>query len=387
LWLQVAVVQPTVDFEPRLLGLLALLELLTTPGRGDEPALLQPLTLPSWLPKTPAGRQQVLRRYEQAQRRLAQKRLPYDLKKKLSKKDKKALKNMKVSLSDPEAALGWDKVGTFRPLYNVLLLQATDAPLTLSWDVQARNNDDGLLRPMLERSRAHLEQPLEEVLVDGGFVSVADLVYCEEHGVTVYAPVGQPQALAATTEQADQQATQQASSAGEGGKAKKGKKLAKSVFRYSGEEKVYYCPEGKRLAEAYRSTEQRSSGVELPVIVHRASGEDCQKCPRQPGCTSNPARGRVVKRYEGEESLERLQQRMQEPASRAIYKLRCQSVELGYANIKEHHGLRVFRSFGMKRARAQVGLIVLASNGLRISRILQRRHNNQPSPEPLQPTG
>jgi hypothetical protein len=48
-------------------------------------------------------------------------------------------------------------------------------------------------------------------------------------------------------------------------------------------------------------------------------------------------------------------------------------VELGYADLKEHRGLRVFRSFGRKRARAQAGLVILASNGLKIMAALQRR--------------
>ena len=76
------------------------------------------------------------------------------------------MKRMKVSLTDPEAALGWDKVGTYRPLYNVPLVQATDAPLTLAWDVLARNNDDGLLRPMMEKTKEQLGRHLREVLVE-----------------------------------------------------------------------------------------------------------------------------------------------------------------------------------------------------------------------------
>jgi len=115
----------------------------------------------------------------------------------------------------------------------------------------------------------------------------------------------------------------------------------------------------------------------LPVIVHRASGKDCQACAQKKRCTSNPKKGRVVKRYQGEEALERLQQRMAEPASQKVYQQRSQTVELGYADLKEHRGLRVFRCFGRKRARAQAGLVILASNGLKIMHALQRRENGQ----------
>jgi hypothetical protein len=42
----------------------------------------------------------------------------------------------------------------------------------------------------------------------------------------------------------------------------------------------------------------------------------------------------------------------------------------------------VFRCFGRKRARAQAGLVILASNGLKIMAALQRR---QSAEQPLAP--
>jgi transposase len=382
LWLELlsggVAVAPLLD---GLLHLLALLELLSPQGLESWSP-----RLPAWVPTTAAGRIRVLRRYEDAQKRLAQKAQPYQAKKKLSKKDQATLKRQKVSPTDPEAALGWDKVGTFRPLYNVQLVQATDAPLTLAWDVLARNNDDGLLKPMMEKTHEQMGRHLEEVLADGAFVSVGDVLWCEQQGIVVYAPAGKAAAAqesgaqAAGTPPATLPQGLQPQEVGSSGK--KEKKLAKEAFRYEQEEKVYYCPQGKRLQESYRTAEKRHNGVELVVIVYRAAGEDCQACPQQQGCTSNPKKGRVVKRYEGEEALARLRQRMSTPASQQVYKERCQSVELGYADIKEHRGLRVFRCFGRKRARTQVGLVILASNGLKIMAALRRRQNTDPALAP-----
>jgi Transposase DDE domain len=72
-----------------------------------------------------------------------------------------------------------------------------------------------------------------------------------------------------------------------------------------------------------------------------------------------------------------LERRMEEPASQQVYKQRGRTVELGYADIKEHRGLRVFRCFGRKRARAQAGLVILAGNGLNIIRALLRRQTTE----------
>jgi transposase len=445
-----------------------------TPPSADALAslvdLLQPLlngqvTLPAhrptWVPATPAGRKRVLKRYEQAQERLAQRMEPYRRKKKLSKKDKAAVQRLKGSLTDADAALGWDKVGTYRPLYNLLLVQATDAPLTLAWEVLGCNNDQGQIQAMMEKTKKQVSHHLKKLLVDGGFLNVSDVVWCAKEQIVIYAPpakaeavnaetakalaakvatlkalaakveaarveaapaearteaapVGAVQAAAARTEavqavaapteaaraeaarveEAPAEATRveavQAEAAlleeapAEAAKvgATKGKeeKLPKSAFRYDSAEQAYFCPQGKRLDPVSRTTEQRQGSLELPVITFRASGADCQACPQQAGCTSNPKKGRVVKRYEGEEVWERLDQRMQDPAAQQVYRLRGQTVELGNADLKEHRGLRGFRCFGRKRVRAQAGLVILASNGLKIMSALQRRQRAESPP-------
>ena len=59
------------------------------------------------------------------------------------------------------------------------------------------------------------------------------------------------------------------------------------------------------------------------------------------------------------------------------------TVERGYADLKQHRGLRIFRCFGRKRAHAQAGLVILASNGLNLLRALQRRQDDgQPHAPP-----
>ena len=57
-------------------------------------------------------------------------------------------------------------------------------------------------------------------------------------------------------------------------------------------------------------------------------------------------------------------------------------MELGFADLKEHRGLRVFRCFGKKRARTQAGLVILASNGLKITKSLRRRERGKLPPDP-----
>jgi transposase len=402
-------------------------------SRADPRQAIRAEILPAWLPASVAGRQRMLARYEKAQKRLAQRLLPYQGKKRLSAKDEKAIKRAKINPSDAEAALGWDKVGTFRPLYNLQLVRATDAPLTLSWELFSSNNDEGMLRPMMKQTKKQIGHHLSEVLVDGSYASIGDARYCEKKGILVYAPpakedkakssaagedkaqtgasgaavgvaspapqasradsanaptvvaVSEVAAAAAAKAEAESGSLgggKRSSRAKQGAKGAKGvKKYPKEKFRYEPEQKVYHCPAGKVLPEVFRTKEKRQGGMELTVLVHRAEAADCQECGQRGQCTTGK-QGRVVKRYEGEEVLERLTQRMQEPANQKIYRLRSQTVEQGYADLKEHRGLRVFRSFEKNRSRAQAGLTLLGSNALGIVRILRRREKEPP---PLSP--
>ena len=293
---------------------------------------------------------------------------------------------------------------------------------------RSRNNDQCLIRPMMEKVNKQVGHYLKQLLVDGGFLNVSDGVWCEKEGIVLYAPPAKVEAAKAEATKAEvakamaakamaakaavakavrvkaemakaemakaevakaERKKETGRATKKGGAKKKGKgkvaeKKPKSTFRYDSEADAYTCPEGKRLEPESRTTVKRQGGLELPMIVYRASGKDCQACPEQAGCTSNPKKGRTVKRYEGDEALDRLEARMQEPAAQQIYKLRCQTVELGNADLKEHRGLRVFRCFGRKRARAQAGLTILASNGLKIMHALQRRDRPAQPPSPLE---
>lgn len=62
---------------------------------------------------------------------------------------------------------------------------------------------------------------------------------------------------------------------------------------------------------------------------------------------------------------------MATPQAKALYKLRGQTVELSFADIKGHRSLRRFSGCGLTRARTEAGLITLAHNGLTVQKALQ----------------
>jgi hypothetical protein len=121
--------------------------------------------LPGWMAKTPAGRRRQRDRYTQAQAQLAvlqaanEKRPP---------SQRRAPDKVVVSPGDPEAPLGLDKDGVFRPLYTVQTVRDVDSPLILAYDVFAQASDAATLPPMLRRSHHLSGRSLKELLVDCG---------------------------------------------------------------------------------------------------------------------------------------------------------------------------------------------------------------------------
>ena len=61
--------------------------------------------------------------------------------------------------------------------------------------------------------------------------------------------------------------------------------------------------------------------------------------------------------------------------AKSLYRLRGQTVELGFADFKQHRSLRQFSGRGPYRAQRQVGLTVLAHNLLVVHRAMPPPEN------------
>jgi len=58
--------------------------------------------------------------------------------------------------------------------------------------------------------------------------------------------------------------------------------------------------------------------------------------------------------------VDELRARRETPAAKELYKLRRQTIELRYADLKQPRQLRRFNHYGPRRARAQIAAAVLA---------------------------
>ena len=198
-----------------------------------------------------------------------------------------------VSASDPEAALGRDKYNVFRPLYNVQLVRDLDSQLCLGYQVFAQPTDAGTFGPMLERIANWTGVKPKAMLVDAGYVTACNLAICDQAGIALYGPWQ------------ENDFSQKKKKPGA-----KPRPIGKEHFTWVPEQNMYRCPEGHPMPWIGHQKRRQSDGQINVVHSYRCSPQHCRACPRQVLCSSNPNRGRAVKRSEHEALVEAHRTRM-----------------------------------------------------------------------------
>jgi len=97
-------------------------------------------------------------------------------------------KEPRASTTDPEARVMKMADGGFRPGYNVQVASAAGEQIVVAVEVCNTGSDRGLMRPMLERLRAHTGHFPGRYLADGGFCSAEDIEWAHGQGIEVYCP-------------------------------------------------------------------------------------------------------------------------------------------------------------------------------------------------------
>jgi hypothetical protein len=246
-----------------------------------------------------------------------------------------------ISPSDPEAALGPDKFKTFRPLYNAVTVIDMNSPLILAHEVFARSQDTALLEPLLQRAREFTRGRLRKVIGDSGFITGTNLAHSRTVEIDLIGPWKENDFTTPDR--------------------KKPSQFAKDRFTWLEAEQTYECPAGHRLKHMGSERRQRAGDQEERLERYGCRAELCAACPLRSQCTSSRG-GRQLRRSEHEPLIEAHQAKMTTPEAKGLLRRRGQTAERGFADLKEHRGLRRITGRGLTRARTDVGLCVLIHN-------------------------
>ena len=323
----------------------ALLDAVVEADQQQTPA---PEPQPKWMPKTVGRRLDLQTRMEIAQRQLDVKLLENQQK---PQSKRRLEKNIVVSLTDPTAPFARDKEKTFCFLYTTQFMVDSASLLVLNYSVAAENTDVGTLAPMIDKVQELVGGTLQRVSVDAGYTSLLDLIDCRDRNIDLLGPV---QSNSFT---AKKQAATDTS------------RINQKDFLWLEDEQTFQCPQGHKLIHEYQERLQRHAGRHVISHRYRCPPEFCTACPLQDQCAKNPTTGRTVKRLEGQELIDAQHEKMQRDEIKAVYRQRGQTVERPFADAKRNRCFGRFHGRGLDRARAEVGLLVMAQNLLTINRL------------------
>lgn len=304
--------------------------------------------LPKWIPPTPVGRFDLQRRMEVAGQHLEQKHRENREK---PKDKRRPEKNIVVSLTDPVAPFARDKAKTFCFLYTTQFMIDTVSLLILGYSIAAENTDAGTLAPMIDWVQNLVGGSLKRVSVDAGYTSLLDLMDCRDRSIDLLGPVQSNSFSVRKPVEKDS------------------RKISRDDFQWLEDEQTYRCPEGHDLFLQTSERLKRHGGRYVQYQHFRCPPEYCTACPLRERCTTNPGKGRVVKRMDGQELIDRQQEKMAREDVKEIYRKRGQTIERSFADAKSHRAFGKFHGRGLSRSRAEVGLLVMAQNLLNLNRL------------------
>lgn len=243
------------------------------------------------------------------------------------KKSAKEKEEARVSETDPEARIMKQSNGGFSPSYNVQI--STDAANNMIVGVgvtQAGTDCDELI-PAVERIEKRIGQTPDQMVVDKGYTSNANIVEMSKREIDLIGPLAKT-VFNSTLEKRG----------GDSG-------FDFRAFTYDPANNNFTCPAGQSL---------RPAGKKIhPVVIeysYRTGKGVCQKCQFQKRCCpQNSSIGRSITRRVDAPEIQAFKEKMQTDSAKGIYKLRSQTAEFPNAWIKEKIGLRQFRLQGWKK--------------------------------------
>jgi transposase len=249
---------------------------------------------------------------------------------------RQAAPDQQISLTDPDArSMATSGRGSGVVGYNVQAAVETTHHLIVTHEVTNVGNDRAQLSPMAEQAKVALEVEELDVVADRGYFDSEEILACDEAGISVTLP---------------KPLTSGAKAQG---------RFTKQDFRYVADEDVYICPAGERLT--YRYTRE-----EAGLAIRRYWTSVCPDCPMKQFCT--PGKERRVSRWEHEEVLEAVQQRLDENPQ--AMRQRRETAEHPFGTIKARMGATHFLMKRLKNVRTEMALSVLAYNLTRVMNIL-----------------
>jgi transposase len=231
--------------------------------------------------------------------------------------------------------------------YNAQAVADGKEGIIVACEATRQETDTDQLLPMLERARENLglqtadQNPL--TLADSGYGAGAELKAAQEAGLSVLAPPAK-----GPTAQKNPYAAQH--------------------FQYNEHNHTVCCPQG-RLIDHEGHTTQEGVRIERFRCHHK-------DCPVRDKCTRDP-KGRQIEVWPHTPVVQKMRERLKDPAVFATWKERGTMIEPRFAQLKEHDGFRRWTVWGLESVQTQWSLLCATLN----LRVLYRRWRLEKAPK------
>ena len=220
--------------------------------------------------------------------------------------------------------------------YNVQAAVDAKRHLIVAHEVTNVGNDRTQLHKMAVAARDAMGQVTLHALADRGYFNATELKACEDADITTYVP--KPMTSGARAEG----------------------RFDKSDFVYIAQQDQYRCPAGEHAIHRFTTVEKNG----LNAHIYWSSA--CPRCPIKARCT--PSSYRRIRRWEHEDVLERVQQRLDRKLDAMT--VRRRTVEHVFGTLKHWMGTTHFLTKTLAHVGTEMSLQVLAYNLKRVMRIL-----------------
>ena len=275
-----------------------------------------------------------------------------------------------VPVTDPDSSIQANKHGGFAPNYTPMATVDGAKGFLVDVDVLSDGDETRAVLPAVARIEETFEQKPEQLLADSGFGNGENLAGLDRAEVQGYIPLEQREDR---SDNPARRADLSAPVAPEDWEKLpvngRTKLLSRQAFVYESAKDRYWCPQGKCLEYAGSERRPRPGGS---VEVRQYRCGQCGQCPQRAKCVKKGSIGREIRRDPYEPLREKMDQRMQTPEGRNVYRRRKWMAEYPFGILKSVLGLRQFLLRGLQKVRTEWLWACTAFNLRKLSREVAR---------------
>jgi transposase len=248
----------------------------------------------------------------------------------------------RVNMTDFDCKLVEQANGETNAGYAITSTTDSKNDFITGFEINEKNNDSGMLLPVLETSKDNCGGKHEVVVTDSGFSSIDNLGKLKEEGQKALIP--------------DRRLDVE-----ERGETSKGE-YDRSKFTYNEEKDTYRCPNGAIL--------ENSGDVKLNGREHNQykNTEACAGCAVREKCTKGKCR--IISRDKEEHLKEEMREELSKKRNQELYNQRGHITESPYGQIKHNLKYRIFMRRGLDKIKMEIALLFMLHNILKIGQVI-----------------